>query len=283
MKITIGLTTWKEHQALIKAARPVTLREYAQHLPVVEVDTFFYALPRLSTVQAWLGEVTPAFQFIVKAHQAMTKHPQAQLPAGQTLAELFAQFRQVIGPLVAAGQLKAVLFQFPPTFLATPANIEYLMQIRRWLPKLPLAVEFRHQSWFKAGVRQSLINYCQELGLILVAADEPHQLPAGVPFVLATTNPRLALLRLHGRNSAGWQHTGADWRAKRTLYSYSAQELAELGAAITSLQPAPAEVCVIFNNNSGGDAAPNALALRDYLGLHFTGLVPPDPEQLDLF
>ena len=44
MEITIGLTTWKEHQALIKEAHPLTLREYAQHLPVVEVDTFFYAL-----------------------------------------------------------------------------------------------------------------------------------------------------------------------------------------------------------------------------------------------
>ena len=45
MKITIGLTTWTEHPALINnEQRPVTLNEYAQ-LPTVEVDTFFYALP----------------------------------------------------------------------------------------------------------------------------------------------------------------------------------------------------------------------------------------------
>lgn len=283
MKITIGLTTWSEHQHLIQAQRPVTLNEYAQHFPVVEVDTFFYALPQVATVQKWLGEVTPNFQFIVKAHQTMTKHPQAQLPAGVDLAGMFQRFQTTVAPLVATGQLKTVLFQFPPTFDAVPANIEYLLQIRRWLPALPLAIEFRHRSWFRPGVRESLIDYCRELDLTLVAADEPHQLPTSVPFVLATTNPNLALIRLHGRNAQGWNHQGADWRGKRTLYRYSEEELADLEQTITNLTPAPAEVCVIFNNNSGGDAAPNAERLRDLLGLRFTGLVPRSPEQLSLF
>ena len=40
MKITIGLTTWTEHPALINdEERPVTLNEYAQHLPTVEADS----------------------------------------------------------------------------------------------------------------------------------------------------------------------------------------------------------------------------------------------------
>ena len=283
MEVTVGMTTWSEHQSLIKQSRAVTLNEYAQFFPVVEVDTFFYALPRLTTVQQWLGQVSPRFQFIVKAHQTMTKHPQANLPAGQDLGAVFANFQQVVSPLVAAGQLKTVLFQFPPTFTATPANIDYLMQLRRWLPRLPLAVEFRHQSWYKPAVAQSLVNYCRELRLTLVAADEPHQLPASVPFLLATTTPELAMIRLHGRNVAGWNHPGAEWRKQRTLYTYSAEEIAALARQLRALTPAPKETCVIFNNNSGGAAAGNALDLVKELGLHFTGLVPREPEQLDLF
>ena len=54
MKTTLALTTWTEHPALINEPRPVTLREYAQYLPAVEVDTFFYALPQLKTVQQWI-------------------------------------------------------------------------------------------------------------------------------------------------------------------------------------------------------------------------------------
>ena len=62
MKITIGLTTWTEHPALINnEQRPVTLNEYAQHLPTVEVDTFFYALPQVTTIQNWLAEVPESF------------------------------------------------------------------------------------------------------------------------------------------------------------------------------------------------------------------------------
>ena len=37
MKTTLALTTWTEHPALINEQRPVTLREYAQYLPAVEV------------------------------------------------------------------------------------------------------------------------------------------------------------------------------------------------------------------------------------------------------
>ena len=78
MKVTVGLTTWSEHPSLINNARKkTTLKEYGQHFPVVEVDTFFYALPQLMTVQKWLTDVAPGFQFIVKAHQVMTGHQEA--------------------------------------------------------------------------------------------------------------------------------------------------------------------------------------------------------------
>ena len=40
---------------------------------------------------------------------------------------------------------------------------------------------------------------------------------------------------------------------------------------------------MIFNNNSGKDAAPNALQLQKMLDIHFTGLAPRSPEQIDLF
>ena len=79
MKITMGMTTWTEHPVLIHdEQRPVRLDEYAQHFPVVEVDTFFYALPQISTIQNWLATVPPTFQFIVKANQKMTLHQRNQ-------------------------------------------------------------------------------------------------------------------------------------------------------------------------------------------------------------
>jgi len=49
------------------------------------------------------------------------------------------------------------------------------------------------------------------------------------------------------------------------------------------LQPQPKELCVIFNNNSAKDAAPNALSLQKMMNIEFEGLAPKSPEQLDLF
>lgn len=282
MKITIGLTTWTEHPALINnEQRPVTLNEYAQHLPTVEVDTFFYALPQVTTIQNWLAEVPAAFQFIVKAHRGMTLHERGQ-EKGE-LEQLFNRYRKTVAPLVAAGQLKTVLFQFPPYFDASPQDIEYLRLVRLWMGNLPVAIELRNQTWYRPGTLKSLLAFCRELHFTLVAADEPHGTVTSVPFVLATTNPNLVMLRLHGQNTEGWINQGKSWRKTRTLYKYSPAELQGFCDRINQLTPQPKELCVIFNNNSGKDAAPNALQLQKMLGIHFTGLAPRSPEQIDLF
>lgn len=281
-KITMGMTTWTEHPVLIRnEQRPVTLNEYAQHFPTVEVDTFFYALPQMSTIQNWLAAVPEDFTFIIKAHQGMTLHRRHQ-DKGE-LATLFEQYRRTIAPLVAAGQLKTVLFQFPPYFDASVADIEYLKLVRTWMGQLPVAVELRNSSWYQPGVVDSLISYCRDLKFTLVAADEPHDTVTSVPFKLVTTNPDLALLRLHGRNKEGWANQDKSWRKTRTLYRYSEKELAAFAQAIRALHPTPKEICVIFNNNSAKDAAPNALQLQKMMGVHFSGLAPRSPEQLDLF
>ena len=282
MKITIGLTTWTEHPALINnEQRPVTLNEYAQYLPTVEVDTFFYALPQVTTIQNWLAEVPEAFQFIVKAHRGMTLHERGQ-EKGE-LEQLFNRYRKTVAPLVAAGQLKTVLFQFPPYFEASPQDIEYLRLVRLWMGNLPIAIELRNQTWYRPGTLKSLLTFCRELHFTLVAADEPHGTVTSVPFVLATTNPDLVMMRLHGQNTEGWINQGKSWRKTRTLYKYSPAELQAFCDQINQLTPQPKELCVIFNNNSGKDAAPNALQLQKMLDIHFTGLAPRSPEQIDLF
>lgn len=282
MKITIGLTTWTEHPALINnEQRPVTLNEYAQYLPTVEVDTFFYALPQVTTIQNWLAEMPEAFQFIVKAHRGMTLHERGQ-EKGE-LEQLFNRYRKTVAPLVAAGQLKTVLFQFPPYFDASPQDIEYLRLVRLWMGNLPIAIELRNQTWYRPGTLKSLLAFCRELHFTLVAADEPHGTVTSVPFVLATTNPDLVMMRLHGQNTEGWINQGKSWRKTRTLYKYSPAELQAFCDQINQLTPQPKELCVIFNNNSGKDAAPNALQLQKMLDIHFTGLAPRSPEQIDLF
>lgn len=281
--ITIGLTTWSEHQALIKEQnRSVTLREYAAHFPVVEVDTSFYGIPQKATILRWQQQVPPSFQFIIKANRLLTGHTETA-PTLMQLKDHFKQFTAAIEPLVETHQLKSVLCQFPPFFTANKKNVAYLRFLRQQLEQLPLALELRNQSWYTAQTRNSLISFCQQQAYTLVAADEPTQEIGSVPFMPEVTTPSLLILRLHGRNQKGWFNPGKEWRKQRTLYRYNSAELTFFKHHIEALAGRVTEVCVIFNNNSGQDAAPNALELKRQLGIEFQGLGPLPPEQTELF
>ncbi|RAY09085.1 DUF72 domain-containing protein [Levilactobacillus brevis] len=280
--ITIGLTTWKEHPALIGGEeRPVTLTEYAGRLPVVELDTPFYGIPRQSTVANWQAAVPDGFQYILKANQVMTRHDRQHPLDEAGITAAFDQFIMAIQPMVTAGKLMTVLFQFPPFFNRTTANIQYLRDVRLKMRKLPVAVEFRSPSWFETpGMTADVMAYLQSLKLTNVTTDEPHNLNDGIPLVETVTTPELAVVRLHGRNAQGWFNQGADWRKTRTLYRYSEAELQDIAALVKRVAQHAQQVCVIFNNNSAKDAAPNALRLQEILGLHWQNLAP---QQLDLF
>mgnify|MGYP000015631738 FL=1 len=280
--ITIGLTTWKEHPALIGGEeRPVTLAEYAGRLPVVELDTPFYGIPRQSTVANWQAAVPDGFQYILKANQVMTRHDRQHPLDEAGITAAFDQFIMAIQPMVTAGKLMTVLFQFPPFFNRTTANIQYLRDVRLKMGKLPVAVEFRSPSWFETpGMTADVMAYLQSLKLTNVTTDEPHNLNDGIPLVETVTTPELAVVRLHGRNAQGWFNQGADWRKTRTLYRYSEAELQDIAVLVKRVAQHAQQVCVIFNNNSAKDAAPNALRLQEILGLHWQNLAP---QQLDLF
>ncbi|ABJ63612.1 DUF72 domain-containing protein [Levilactobacillus brevis] len=280
--ITIGLTTWKEHPALIGGEeRPVTLTEYAGRLPVVELDTPFYGIPRQSTVANWQAAVPDGFQYILKANQVMTRHDRQHPLEEAGITAAFDQFIMAIQPMVTAGKLMTVLFQFPPFFNRTTANIQYLRDVRLKMGKLPVAVEFRSPSWFETpGMTADVMAYLQSLKLTNVTTDEPHNLNDGIPLVETVTTPELAVVRLHGRNAQGWFNQGTDWRKTRTLYRYSEAELQDIAALVKRVAQHAQQVCVIFNNNSAKDAAPNALRLQKILGLHWQNLAP---QQLDLF
>lgn len=279
--ITLGATTWSEHHALIADPRPVKLEEYAAFFPVVEVDTFFYAIPTVQTIEKWQRKVPTSFSFVVKANRVMTGHSKEKITLAQ-LKQTFLAFKAAIAPLLATDQLKAVLFQFPPYFTPTKKSINYLRQIRQWLPKVPICLEFRTKAWYRPQTLPSLLNFCTEQKFTLTAADEPTQTEASVPFAPYVTTPELMFLRLHGRNQQGWLKKGPNWRKERTLYRYSKEELLQFKETILAFSSQAKEVCVIFNNNSAGDAAPNALLLKELLGLEFSGLAPKPPTQLKL-
>ncbi|UVI29979.1 DUF72 domain-containing protein [Paenibacillus spongiae] len=280
--IAIGLAGWGDHDELynpgVRAGDKLT--HYAKHFPVVEVDSTYYAIPAAETCRKW-ADMTPAsFSFIVKAYKGLTGHDRRQ-PSLAELEAAMRSFLESVQPFWEAGKLKAILCQYPPWFDCTRDNVEVLRETKRMIGHLPAALEFRHESWFSDAYRTKTLHFMKREGWIHSICDEPQVPPFSVPTVLQATDAEVTMVRMHGRNISGWSKRGdPNWRAVRYLYRYSRDELREWADRLRLLEQESKEVYVVFNNNSGGDAAANAKELMNLLHMD---TLPMAPRQLDLF
>ncbi|WP_077621784.1 DUF72 domain-containing protein [Sediminibacillus massiliensis] len=282
MTINIGVTGWGDHEILYPDKTPSKdkLAVYSSHFPVVEVDSAFYGIQPQRNYEKWVSETPERFSFVIKAYQKMTGHDRSTMN-NQEAKDLFKAYYDSILPVLDAQKLDAVLFQFPPWFEVSQENVGKLKKIRRLLPDLPLALEFRNQSWFEEKYKQNTLRFMKEEGWIHTICDEPQAGRGSVPAVLEPTSVHKTLIRFHGRNVHGWNRNGnKDWRAVRFLYNYNQAELLEWADNIKKLSEQSKNITVLFNNNSGGDAAANAKQLIALLGIDYTEL---NPRQLDLF
>ncbi len=279
--ISIGLTGWSDHD-LLTIRTYKRLEDYSSHFPFVELDTSFYAIPPAKNILSWIEKTPAAFQFIPKAFQAMTLHKN-WVKFFPTEQQMFDHFIATFEPMITANRIKTFLFQFPPYFDCTTEHVQYLRKVRQFMGELPVAIEFRHSSWFSDTNKENTLAFLTKNNFIHTVVDQPQTPGNSVPLVPKGTHAELTLFRLHGRNYEGWlDASGPNWRKKRTLYDYSSAELDEFVSIIHQLEKDSKEVAVIFNNNSGGHAAKNAKQLQKKLQLTFDHLAPQQTE-LNLF
>jgi uncharacterized protein YecE (DUF72 family) len=243
---------------------------YAQHFRLVEVDATYYSLLAPRTAVGWLEHTPSDFIFDIKAFPVFTGHPidVGRLPADLRPAilavsdaprvypdrlpdelrlELERRFLDSVEPLRAAGRLGCVMAQFPPWFAATRGNARRLENLRRRLGDLPVSVEFRHRSWLQPERRERLLGLLRAQEFFYVCVDEPEASVGGVPPVALVGDPRLSLVRFHGRNRAGWEKPGATVH-ERFDYLYAPDELGFWIDPIRRLAGRAETVHAIFNN-----------------------------------
>lgn len=120
---------------------------YADHFSSTEINYSFRRIPSASTLAKWDG-LTPAhFVFSFKAPQKIT-HWAKLRGAGEETARFFDAL-SFLGP-----KQGAILFQLPPAFKKdTAVLLEFLATLP---PKIRIAFEFRHASWFSDDVFAAL-------------------------------------------------------------------------------------------------------------------------------
>jgi uncharacterized protein YecE (DUF72 family) len=266
------------------------LRYYASQFPVVEVDATYYALPSKKTAEAWVARTPKDFVFDIKAHALMTGQPtevsrlpkaiREELPAEHKdkkriyrkdlpedlLNSVYEQFRDALEPLVEAGKLGAVFIQFPKWVFPSNEARDLILATRERL-NLPIAVEFRHGSWFNEKNAERTVNFLQEHKIPYIAVDEPQGFKSSVPPVVVQTSADLAVFRFHGRNEENWEKKDIT-PAERFRYLYDQDELADWTSKIAAVAREAKETHVIYNNcfsNYGTTNAREAARLLEEL------------------
>ncbi|HYH27644.1 MAG TPA: DUF72 domain-containing protein [Actinomycetota bacterium] len=293
-RVLVGTASWTDKTLLEsgwyppEASTPETrLKYYAEHFPVVEVDSTYYALPGERNAGLWVERTPKGFVFDVKAFAFMTQHPvdvkrlpkdvRELLPEGSK-ARLYPKdvpedageliwdmFRQALMPLHSAGKLGAVMFQFPQWFMPSRASKDYILAARERLPDYRIAVEFRQGTWFKdEEMTKRTLDFLRAEEIPYVAVDMPQGFASSVPPIAEVTSDRLAVVRFHGRREETWDEKGIP-PTERFRYDYSPGELKEWVPRIDHLRENARETHALFNNCYRDYATANAQSLADMI------------------
>lgn len=286
--IRVGTASWTDRTLLESGWYPASadnpekrLAYYARQFPLVEVDATYYSPPSEQTATLWVDRTPAHFTFNIKAFSLLTGHPTKTSAIYKDLRpetekrnvyptdlvphayeEVWTRFLAALDPLVKAGKLGAILFQFPPWFTIRRSNKQYVLEVAKRCSPLRVAIEFRHESWFAGDNRQETLDLLAKHHLPYVCVDMPQGHKSSIPPVLTATSD-LALMRFHG-HSDKW--TSKDIYEKFG-YLYSERELKDWAPRVRQLAEEAGTVHALMNNCYSDYAQRNAAQLLDLLNL----------------
>ena len=167
--IYLGCTGWSNKEWIGSIyppkCKPVDfLKYYSRQLGTVEMNTTHYRIPSIEQVQKWVECTEKDFRFCPKVPQSISHRKEFGIPSGllHAFVESACYFEDRMG---------CCFMQLPPYFGIEKWNSlkEVLKIIRQ---NLPIAVEFRHPSWYQDKSKLRRIFYeMQEMDVYPVITD----------------------------------------------------------------------------------------------------------------
>lgn len=224
---------WKGEFYPAELPRHRWFKHYASVFDTVELNNSFYRLPQKQTMRQWRLQAPVRFIYAVKASRYLTHMRKLKDPA-DPLALLFDRARD-LGP-----HLGPVLYQLPPRW---KPDLDRLEAFLRAIPKdVRQTIEFRDAAWYSDRMFQLLEQYGVALCLHDMTGSAPPRTVIG-PFVY---------VRFHGATA---KYSG----------SYSRAQLDDWANWLDAQLADGRDIYAYFNNDVGGHAPRNAVALRQAL------------------
>jgi uncharacterized protein YecE (DUF72 family) len=266
MAIRIGLGSWAdaEYNGLLYPAgltSDLRLSGYAMWFQHVEVNATYYRTPSKAAAEKWIADTPPGFTFDIRLHRIFSQSPKKAATGGR----LLPLYLENLKPLFEAKRFGAFLLVLSPIFSPKRHRLEELDPLIQETRPHTLAIELRHADWVNDENRAGTLKFFRDRGVTWVAVDMPRIEDSDLmPPIDEVTQPRLAYLRLHGRNP---KYLEAKSAAERHIHAYTEEELKDIVQRVRHLAVLAKEVRVIANNHYSDFAPTTALRLQQMLEL----------------
>lgn len=240
MTVRIGTSGWSyNHWVDVLYARGLPtarrLTRYAEVFDTVELNASFYRWPKDSTFLTWRDQLPAGFAMSVKAHRGLTHY--RRLASPEPWIERFERCWKLMGD-----RHGVLLVQLHPEQQRDDERLDSFL--RSVPPSIRVAVELRHPTWNDPAVYALLES--RRAAYVVMSG-------AGLPCIPQATTD-LVYVRMHGPDPDA-------------LYagSYPEQDLRWWADRVAEWDSDGRNVWMYFNNDLGGHAVRNALALRGLL------------------
>ena len=228
---------WKEN-FYPKGTKPADyLTYYAAQFSTTEINTTFYHLPRISTVENWVTKVPDTFTFCIKMNRFITQTKRLKEPE-----EPLERFFTAIEPVKHLCGI--ILLQLPPSLAFDYERADYFFSLlKKEYNEYEFALEVRHNSWLEADSISLLTKY--EIAFVISQSGNKF------PYAELVTAKNI-YVRFHGPDA---------------LYasSYSDESLRYYAGKFLSWQNEGHVIWAYFNNDINGHAINNGKTLLHIL------------------
>jgi uncharacterized protein YecE (DUF72 family) len=209
---------------------------YARLFDTVELNTTFYRLPSVATVEAWAAQAPPGFIYALKlgafgSHRMKLRDAASWLPNHLDRAE---RLEKALGP---------TLVQLPPRWKRDTGRLDEFLSVAP--DRLRWAVELRDPSWVHEDTFEVLRRHRAALCI--------HDLLANHPWERTTD---WTYVRFHGPEARERKYQGR----------YGGRRLWRKAERLAEWLDEGNDVYAYFNNDHQGHAVHDARWLADRLG-----------------
>jgi uncharacterized protein YecE (DUF72 family) len=209
------------------------LSYYAESFRTAEINSSFYGLPAVATLESWRDATPPDFVFAAKASRYITHMKKLKDPR-TTTAQFFARIRTL------GAKLGPVLFQLPPHWSFNESRLGAFLESLS--DEFRYAFELRDRSWLNDRAFELLAKHNVALCIYELEGFRSPQV----------TTSDIVYVRLHGPVAA--------YRG-----NYEERALRRWASKFAAWSAQGHSIYCYFDNDEAAYAARNALRLQEIL------------------